>query len=147
MVRHLIGRTFMQVSVPQSFLLGILLFLIRINYMAENLSPNPKLFADGTFWFFVVCDLNASAHEIIGDLKKIKVWNDQWKLSLNLDPLRQAHKVIFSQKRTKPYHSDIVFKSNLVKKAQAKIIWEYFLIVKLILMNVLFYYLIKLVNL
>ena len=66
------------------------------------LSSNPKLFADDTSLFSVVRDLNTSAIEINGDLKKIEAWTHQWKMISNPDPLMQAREVIFSRKRNKP---------------------------------------------
>ena len=37
-------------------------------------------------------------------------------MSFNPDPLKQAQEVIFSWKRNKLYHPDIIFNSNPVKK-------------------------------
>ena len=87
-----------------------------MNDLAENLSSNPKLFADDTSLFSVVRDLNTSATELNDDLKKIEAWAHQWKTNFNLDPLKQAQEVIFSWKRNKLHHPDIIFNSNLVKK-------------------------------
>ena len=78
-------------DVPKGSILGPLLFLIYINDLAENLSSNPKLFADGTSLFSVVRDLKISANEINDDLKKIEAWAHQWKMSFNPNPLKQAH--------------------------------------------------------
>ena len=74
-------------GVPRGSTLGPLLFLIYINDFAENLSSNPKLFADDTSLFSVVRDLNTSANEINDDLKKIEAWAHRWKMSFNPDPL------------------------------------------------------------
>ena len=102
--------------VPQNSILGPLLFLIYINDLAENLSQNPKLFVDDLSLFFVVRDLNTSAIEINDDLKRLKAWTLQWKLSFKPDPLKQVQEIIFSWKRNKPHHPDIIFNGNPVKK-------------------------------
>ena len=75
--------------------MGPLLFLIYINDLAENLSSNPKYFPDDSSLLSVVRDLNTSANEINDDLKKIKAWSHQWKMSFNLDPWKQTQEVIF----------------------------------------------------
>ena len=118
-----------------------------INDLTEKLSSNPNLFADETSLFSVVYDLNTSAIEINDDLKNIEAWAHQWKKSLNLDPLKQAQEVMFSRKRNKPHHLDIIFHGNPVEKVLTKNVWVCFLIVNLILMNILKEFLIKLVSL
>ena len=87
-------------GVPHGSVLGPLLFLICINDLAENLSSNPKLFADDTSLLSVVCDLNISANKINGNLKKFEAWAHQWKMSFNPDLLKQAQELIISRKKT-----------------------------------------------
>ena len=41
-------------------------------------------------------------------------------MSFNPDPLKQAQEVIFSRKRNKPHHPDIIFNGNPVKKVLTK---------------------------
>ena len=38
-------------------------------------------------------------------------------MSFNPDPLKQAQEVIFSRKRNKPNHPDIIFNNNPVNKS------------------------------
>ena len=101
-------------GVPQGSILGPLFFLIYINDLSDDLSSNPKLFADDTSLFSVVHDKNTSAKELNNDLRKISNWAYQWKMSFNPDPLKQAQEVIFSCKMTKTNHLTLIFNGNPV---------------------------------
>ena len=101
-------------GVPQRSILGPLCFFIYINDPSDDLSSNPKLFADDTSLFSVVHDKNTSAKELNNDLRKISNWTYQWKMSFNPDPLKQAQEVIFSRKMTKTNHPTLVFNENPV---------------------------------
>ena len=81
-------------------------FLIFINDASDNLVSNPKLFADDTSLFWVVQNITLSANNLNDDLKKINKWTFQWKMSFNLDPKKQAQKVIFSRKINKSNDHD-----------------------------------------
>ena len=95
--------------VPQGSILGPLLFLIYINDLSDNLSSNPKLFADDTSLFSVVPDMNQSGINLNDDLEKISNWDFQWKMSCNLDINKQAQEVIFSRRLQKPNHPSLRF--------------------------------------
>ena len=60
-------------GVPQGSILGPLFFLIYINDLSKNLSSITKLFADDTFIFSVVHDVDLSAKQL-NDLNKISEW-------------------------------------------------------------------------
>ena len=68
------------------------------NDLSDDLSSNPKLFADDTSLFSVVYDKNTSANELNNDLRKIRNWAYQWKMSFNPDPLKQVQELIFHAK-------------------------------------------------
>ena len=74
-------------AVPQGSILSSLFSLIYIKDLSDDLSSNPKLFADDTSLFSVVHDKNTSAKELNNDLWKISNWAYQWKMSFNSDPL------------------------------------------------------------
>ena len=50
--------------------LGLLLFLIYINDLADSLSSNAKLFADRKFLFSVIHDIQTSANNLNKDSQK-----------------------------------------------------------------------------
>ena len=77
-------------GVPQRSILGPLLFLIYINDLFDNLSSNPKLFADETSLFLVVHDRSQSEINLKDDSQKISNWAFQWKMSFNSDISKQA---------------------------------------------------------
>ena len=63
-----------QGSLPESSILGPLLFLIYMNGLSENLVSNPKLFADDTSLFPVIYDKDLSAKNLNYDLNRINNW-------------------------------------------------------------------------
>ena len=87
-------------GVPQGSILGPLLFLIYINDLSDGLKSEGKLFADDTFLFSVVNDINTSASDINEDLEIIGNLAFKWKINFNPDPNKQAQEFIFSRKKT-----------------------------------------------
>ena len=81
------------------------IFLMYINDLADKLSSNTKLFADDTSLFSVVHNRHSSVAELNSDLAKISHWAQQWKMSFNQDPNKQAQEVIYSKKINKDSHS------------------------------------------
>ena len=96
-------------GVPQSSILGLLLFLIYINDLSNNLSSNCKLFADDTYLFSVVNNIHTSATTLSQYLKAINNWAFQWKMIFNPDLSKQAQEVIFSRKIKKLLHPTLLF--------------------------------------
>ena len=47
-------------AVPQGSIRGLLLFLVYFNDLSNGLKSNPKLFADDTFLFSLIHDVNLS---------------------------------------------------------------------------------------
>ena len=86
------------------------------NDLTENLKCNFKLLADDASLFTVVHDTNAAANDMNHDLVLIKQWAYQWRMSFNLDPLKQAVELIFSRKRNKIDHPLILFNNTPMKR-------------------------------
>ena len=107
-------------GVPQGFILGLLLFLIYINDLADGLSSNAKLFADDTSLFSVVLNANTTAKELNNDLVKISRWPYQWKMSFSSDPSKQTQEVIFSRKTKKQCHPPVAFNNNNVSETNSQ---------------------------
>ena len=108
--------TIVHAGVMQGAILGPPFFLIYINDLADDLSINVILFADGTFLFSVVHDVNASARELNDDLKKIYKWTFPRKMSFNSDLSKEARQVVFSRKIKKLPRPSLVFNNyNLLQ--------------------------------
>ena len=82
-----------EAGVPQGSLLGPLFFLIYINDLSEDLTLNPKLFADDTSLFSVIQNINSRRTDLNSDLSKISDSVFQWKINLNPDPNKGAQEV------------------------------------------------------
>ena len=104
-------------GVPQGSILGPL-FLIYIKDLSDNLSSNPKLFADDTSLFSVVHDTNQSKINLNDDLEKISNWAFQWKMSFNPDINKQAQEVLFSCRLQKSNHPSLTFNGTSVIQSE-----------------------------
>ena len=105
-------------GVPQGSILGPLLFLIYIYDLSNNPESEIKLFSDDTFIFSIVHDNDLSTSELENDLNIIQEWAHQWKMCFNPDPTKPAEEVVFSVKRSKPYHPPLLFNGEEVKKVK-----------------------------
>ena len=95
-------------------------FLIYINDLPNGLQSNPKLFADDTSLFSIVNDITLSSAELNQDLAKVSAWANQWKMSFNPDPSKQAKEVIFSHKINKPLHPNLIFNNVPVDQVSSQ---------------------------
>ena len=86
-------------GVPHGFVLGPLFFLICFNNLVDNVSSEAKLFADDTYLFTVVYDVDVAANKLNRDLEIISTLAYQWKMQFNPDKSKQAIHVIFPRKR------------------------------------------------
>ena len=106
----------LEAGVPQGSVLGPLLFLVYINDLEDGIKSSVKFFADDTSIFSIVRDPLVSAQELNYDLDLICRWAQQWKMSFNPDPTKQAEEVIFSHKLASLNHPPIYFNGIEVKR-------------------------------
>ena len=66
--------------------------------------------------FSLVKDPDISALDLNHDLAIIRKWAEQWKLEFNPDPTKQAVEVLFSCKKSNPYHPQLTFNGSVVAK-------------------------------
>ena len=66
--------------------------------------------------FSLVKDPATSAHDLNHDFETIRLWADQWKLEFNPDPTKQAVEILFSCKKSTPYHPQLLFNGTVVAK-------------------------------
>ena len=104
----------------QGSILGRLFSLIYINDLLDDLTSNPKLFANDTSLFSAVQNINSATTNLNSDLGKISDWAFQWKINFNPDPNKQAQVVIFSRKINKINDPLLLFNKNLVKSSSSQ---------------------------
>ena len=91
-------------GVPQGSVLGPLLFLIYINDLPQSSAKLVfYLFADDTNIYFEAENLNLLQQTVNKELKKVKIWLDVNRLSLNID---KTNFIIF--KSLQHFSSDII---------------------------------------
>ena len=103
-------------GVPHGSVLGPLLFLIYINDLEDGIKSNVKFFADDTSLFSIVKDPDVSFDMLQHDLDSITEWAHQWKMSFNPDPSKPAEEILFSHKKSRPYHPPLEFNNIEVKR-------------------------------
>ena len=107
-----------ELGVPQGSVLGPLVIFVYINDLERNRKSNIKLFADDTMLFAIVKNPEMSANDLNQDLDVIRQWAHQWKLEFNPDLIltKQAIEVLFSCKKSRPNHPQIMFNGTVVAK-------------------------------
>ena len=83
-----------------------------LKYVA-NLFWSPKFYPQISFFphFFLTLKSISGTNNLSSNN-----WAFQWKISFNLDPLKQAWEVIFTQKTTKASHFKVFLNSVLLSK-------------------------------
>ena len=92
-------------GVPQGSVLGPLLFLVFINDLPDNLTCNPKLFADDVSLNAVMHDKDVSTQNLKDDLNRLLEWSTKWKMVFNPEPSKPAEEVIFTNRNSTAYES------------------------------------------
>ena len=99
----------LKAGVPHGSVLGPLLFLVYINDLTDNISSDMRLFADDSSLFTGVDGVDQTHDKLCKDLQTITMWAYQWEMIFNHDITKQAIEVIFSCKKQKPDHPELIF--------------------------------------
>ena len=105
---------------PQSSVLGPLLFLVYINDLPNGIESTCKIFADDASLFSKVKDETSSDTQLNNDLNKISKWAFQWKMLFNPDPSKQAIEICFSHKRENKNYPSLMFNDTKVELATSQ---------------------------
>ena len=95
---------YINAGVPQSSILGPMLFLNYINDIVNNISCNIKLFADDTSLYLVVDNEYETADQLNKDIDSIHQWSQKWLIKFNPD---KTEIMTISKKHHKPQHPPV----------------------------------------
>ena len=79
-----------------------------INDISDNLESHVKLFPDEISIFSFDSDFINTSQKLNKDLNNDGLWSNQWKISFNPDPSKQAQEVTFSRKKNKVHHPPLL---------------------------------------
>ena len=83
-------------------------------FQAVVLKSKCKFFADDTYLFSLVRDIDTSANDLGYDLEKISWWVFQWEKKFNPDPIKQVQEIICSKKKAVSIHPVVYLNNTLV---------------------------------
>ena len=105
-----------EAGVPQGSILGPLLFLLYINDIVEDINSSIRLFADDTTLYIIVDNPLHAANQLNSDLSKIHQWATKWLVTFNPS---KSESVIFSRKRNKPNHPNLVMDQQSIQEVNS----------------------------
>ena len=88
-------------GVPQSSILGTLLFIIFINDIVNEINAEIKLFTDNTSLYLIVDNPSDTDFLLNQDLNQMQRWSEKWLAKFNPN---KAESMVIPSKRNKPYH-------------------------------------------
>ena len=107
-------------AVPQSSVIGPLLFLIYINDLPNGLNSICKIFADDRSIFSEVLDKDKSQRDLNNDLSIKSEWTFQWKMQFKTDPSKEANEVYFSGKSNTDDYIPIKLNDSAVQLCESQ---------------------------
>ena len=100
---------YVQAGLPQGSVLGLLLFLVYINYITDSIQSTCFLYADDTSLLEIVEDPQLTSAKLNSDLTNISKWTRNWLVTINPN---KTEAMIFSTKRDKPVHPALYYEGN-----------------------------------
>ena len=106
---------FISAGVPQSSILGPLLFLLFINDIVLDIGSSTRRFADDTSLYIIVEDPSVAAELLNADLEKIAEWALKWLVKFN--PLKTESLLI--PRKTNTVHPPVFMPDQQIKKVES----------------------------
>ena len=95
-----------------------MLFLLYINDIVESINSSIRLFADDNTLDIIVDNPLHAANQLNSDLSKIHQWATNWLVTFNPS---KSESIIFSRKRNKPNHPNVVMDQKPIQEVNSHI--------------------------